>query len=208
MLCACAGACSRSERPSVDSPSIATSRTRPAAADDTAATRASANERREIALLAGGCFWGMEELLRAQPGVTDTSVGYAGGTVENPTYKAVSSGQSGHAETVRVEFDPSQTSYEALLLFYFTIHDPTTKHRQGNDIGSQYRSAIFVQSDEQRRIAERVKRRVEQSGEWNGPITTEITETRVFYPAEEYHQDYLEKNPGGYTCHYQRDLSF
>lgn len=161
----------------------------------------------EVAILAGGCFWGMEEILRKIPGVVDTQVGYTGGVVKNPTYKDVSTGTTGHAESVQVRFDPKRLSYEDLLEhWFFRMHDPTTKNRQGNDVGSQYRSAIFVTSEEQRRIAERVKRRVDESGKWSRPIVTEIAEAGAFTAAESYHQDYLQKNPGGYTCHYLRDF--
>lgn len=160
----------------------------------------------ETAILAGGCFWGMEEILRKIPGVLETEAGYTGGTVKNPTYEDVHTGRSGHAEAVRVVFDPSQISYADLLeKWFFRMHDPTTKDRQGNDLGSQYRSAIFTTSPTQRETAERVKKKVHASGKWKNPIVTEITEAGTFTPAEDYHQDYLEKNPGGYTCHYMRD---
>ncbi len=161
----------------------------------------------QVATLAGGCFWGMEELFRAQPGVLDTEVGYAGGTVANPTYDDVKTGASGHAEALRVVFDPSKTSYEKILFYFFKIHDPTTLNRQGNDVGSQYRSAIFVQNDEQLAVAKEVTDRVQSSGSWKGKITTQIVRGD-FHPAESYHQDYLQKNPGGYTCHYERDVTF
>ena len=164
--------------------------------------------RRETALLAGGCFWGMEELLRAIPGVIETEVGYTGGLLANATYKEVKGGASGHAESVRIVFDPERLSYEKLLLEFFRMHDPTTANRQGNDVGSQYRSAIFYASDEQRQVAERVKARVDASGEWRRPVVTEIVAASDFWSAEDYHQDYLEKNPGGYTCHFLRDFDF
>ena len=173
-----------------------------------AGERSPAPERREVAVLAGGCFWGMEELLRKVPGVIDTSVGYTGGSSPNPVYEDVHEGTTGHAESVRIEFDPARITYEQLLLYFFKIHDPTTGNRQGNDIGSQYRSAIFVDNAEQRAIAERVKARVQASGEWDGPITTEIATAGTFTPAEDYHQDYLQRIPGGYTCHYERDVTF
>jgi len=160
----------------------------------------------ETALLAGGCFWGMEDLLRKIPGVLQTEVGYAGGVFASPTYRDVSSGRTGHAESVRVVFDPKKLSYETLLeKWFFRMHDPTTLNRQGNDIGTQYRSAIFYLSDAQRRTAEAVKARVNASGKWPRPVVTEISPAGPFTPAEEYHQDYLVKNPGGYTCHYLRD---
>jgi peptide methionine sulfoxide reductase msrA/msrB len=164
--------------------------------------------RRETALLAGGCFWGMEELLRAIPGVIETEVGYTGGLLANATYQEVKSGASGHAESVRIVFDPERLSYEKLLLEFFRMHDPTTANRQGNDVGSQYRSAVFYASDEQRRVAEQVKARVDASGEWRRPVVTEIVAASDFWSAEDYHQDSLEKNPGGYTCHFLRDFDF
>ena len=159
----------------------------------------------EKVILAGGCFWGMEEILRQIPGVLDTRAGYTGGTVPNPTYEIVSSRTSGHAESVEVTFDPAKLSFRDLLGYFFRMHDPTTKDRQGNDIGSEYRSAIFYTNDEQRKVAEQVKKEVDNSGKWQKPIVTEIVPASEFYLAEEYHQDYLQKNPGGYTCHYLRD---
>lgn len=160
----------------------------------------------QTALLAGGCFWGMEDLLRKIPGVLKTDVGYTGGAVKSPSYAVVSSGDTGHAESVRVVFDPTVLTYETLLeKWFFRMHDPTTPNRQGNDVGTQYRSAIFYLSDEQRRVAETVKARVNASGKWKRPVVTEITAAGEFTPAEDYHQDYLVKNPGGYTCHYLRD---
>jgi peptide methionine sulfoxide reductase msrA/msrB len=160
---------------------------------------------REIATLAGGCFWGMEEILRKLPGVVDTRVGYTGGTTSNPTYPDVHAGDTGHAEAVEVVFDPSRISYETLLGYFFRMHDPTTPNRQGNDVGTSYRSAIFYHSEEQRRVAEQVKARIQASGKWKNPIVTEITAAGPFWPAEEEHQKYLLKHPGGYTCHYLRD---
>ena len=161
--------------------------------------------KREVAVLAGGCFWGMEEILRGIPGVVETAVGYTGGTTSHATYEEVSTGRTGHAESVRIVFDPERLSYEELLGYFFRMHDPTTPNRQGNDVGTQYRSAIFYESEEQRRIAEKVKASVEASGKWKRPIVTEIVPATQFWPAEDYHQDYLQKNPGGYTCHYLRD---
>jgi peptide methionine sulfoxide reductase msrA/msrB len=141
----------------------------------------------EVAILAGGCFWGMEGILRKIPGVASTEVGYAAG-----------------AEAVRVVFDPAQLSYETLLdRWYFRMHDPTTKNRQGNDVGKQYRSAIFYTSPGQQQIAEASKQKA--AAFWNKPITTEIAAAATFEPADEFHQDYLEKKPGGYTCHYVRE---
>lgn len=159
----------------------------------------------EIATLAGGCFWGMEDLIRQIPGVIDTEVGYTGGTLEGPRYEQVKTGRTGHAEAVRVLFDPERLSFEALLGWFFRMHDPTTRNRQGNDAGTQYRSAIFYHDEEQRRVAETAKRRVDESGKWGRPVVTEIVPAGPFYPAEDDHQDYLVKNPGGYTCHWVRD---
>ena len=153
------------------------------------------------AVLAGGCFWGVEELIRVQEGVKDVKVGYTGGTVKDPTYKDITTGKSGHAESVHVTYDPSVISYEALLKFFFTIHDPTTLNQQGNDRGTQYRSAIFVNNDDERQIAKNVIDAANASNNWRNPIVTEIRDAGVFYDAEEYHQDYLQKNPNGYTCH-------
>lgn len=159
----------------------------------------------EVAILAGGCFWGMEDLLRAIPGVLDTEVGYSGGTTPDPTYPLVKSGATGHAESVRIVFDPTLLTFADLLEnWFFRMHDPTTANRQGNDIGSQYRSAIFFTSDDQRRTAEAVKARVDASGKWPRPVVTQIVAAGPFTPAEDYHQDYLVKNPGGYSCHYLR----
>lgn len=159
----------------------------------------------KTATLAGGCFWGVEELLRSLPGVVDTSVGYTGGTVPNATYEAVKTGRSGHAESIEVKFDDSKIKYEDILRYFFRLHDPTTANRQGNDVGTQYRSAIFVHDTQQREAAERIKKEVDASGKWPRPIVTEIVEASEFWSAENYHQDYLQKNPNGYTCHYLRN---
>lgn len=160
----------------------------------------------EIAVLAGGCFWGMEEILREVPGVIDVENGYTGGFTPHPRYMEVHTGATGHAEAVRVVFDPSKITYAELLeKWFFKMHDPTTRNRQGNDIGTQYRSAIFYTSPEQRKIAEEVKSKVQASGFWKRPLTTEISSAGPFTLAEEEHQDYLEKHPGGYTCHFIRD---
>jgi peptide methionine sulfoxide reductase msrA/msrB len=160
----------------------------------------------ETAILAGGCFWGMEEILRKVPGVVSTEVGYAGGR-EGLTYEDVHTGTTGAAEAVRIVFDPAKISYAELLeKWFFRMHDPTTKDRQGNDVGSQYRSSIFVTSPKQREVAEQVKKRVNESGDWKAPLVTEITSAGPFTLAEDYHQDYLERNPGGYTCHFVRDV--
>ena len=160
---------------------------------------------RETAILAGGCFWGMEDILRELPGVLETEVGYSGGHVENPTYGDLKTGTSGHAESIRIVFDPSVLGYGALLDTFFRMHDPTTLNRQGNDRGSQYRSAIFYTSEAQQREANAAIVRAGESGRWKRPIVTEVTAAGPFWSAEEYHQDYLVKNPGGYTCHFLRD---
>ncbi len=162
-------------------------------------------EKRETATLAGGCFWGMEEIIRKLPGVISTRVGYSGGTVANPSYEQVCTGKTGHAESVEIVFDPDKISYEQLLGFFFRMHDPTTVNQQHNDVGTQYRSAIFYHSEDQRKVAEKVKASVDKSGKWKRPIVTEITRATPFYAAEEYHQNYLQKNPNGYTCHVLRD---
>lgn len=159
----------------------------------------------EVAVLAGGCFWGVEELVRQLPGIISTQVGYTGGAVANPTYELMTTGRTGHAEAVRVVFDPRRVSYAELLRYYFRLHDPTTLNRQGNDRGTQYRSAIFVASPEQRRTAEQVIKEVNGSKKWSAPLVTEIVPSSTWYPAEAYHQDYLQKNPNGYTCHYLRE---
>ena len=169
------------------------------------ATAAPATAKRETAILAGGCFWGVEEILRKIPGVLETSVGYSGGTTKNPSYEEVCTGRTGHAEGLQIIFDPTKISYEELLKVFFRMHDPTTLNRQHNDVGTQYRSAIFYTSDEQRQTAERVKAETDKSGRFKRPIVTEITKASEFYPAEDYHQKYLVKNPGGYNCHVLRD---
>jgi peptide methionine sulfoxide reductase msrA/msrB len=155
----------------------------------------------EVAILAGGCFWGMEDLIRQQPGVVKSDVGYTGGSVANATYER----HTGHAEAVRIWFDPKKTSYENILRFFWRIHDPTTLNRQGNDVGTSYRSAVFYLDDRQKEVAERVKKEVDASGKWTKPVVTEITAAGDYWVAEDYHQDYLVKNPGGYTCHFIRD---
>ncbi|MBT3223463.1 MAG: peptide-methionine (S)-S-oxide reductase MsrA, partial [Proteobacteria bacterium] len=144
-------------------------------------------------------------LIRAIPGVLETEVGYTGGAIPNPNYSVVSSGVSGHAESVRIVFDPNELTFESLLGWFFRIHDPTTHNRQGNDRGTQYRSAVFVFSGEQRQVAERVKAQVDGSDKWSSPVVTEIVDAGAFFPAEDYHQDYLQHNPVGYTCHFVRD---
>lgn len=159
----------------------------------------------ETAILAGGCFWGMEQILRKIPGVMDVVVGYTGGKTRKPTYEDVKTGKTNHAESVKIVFDTSRISYEEILEYFFRMHDPTTLNRQGNDRGTQYRSAIFTLSSEQEATATRIKEKVNTSGKWKNPVVTEITKASKFTPAEDYHQDYLVKNPDGYTCHYLRD---
>ncbi|HEX5947029.1 MAG TPA: peptide-methionine (S)-S-oxide reductase MsrA [Acidimicrobiales bacterium] len=154
----------------------------------------------ERAVLAGGCFWGVEELVRNLPGVLSTRVGYTGGDVPNATYR----NHGTHAEALEIMFDPSVTSYRDLLEFFFQIHDPTTKDRQGNDIGVSYRSAIFYTSDEQRRVAEETIADVDASGLWPGKVVTEVEPVGPFWEAEPEHQDYLQRYPNGYTCHFVR----
>jgi peptide-methionine (S)-S-oxide reductase len=154
----------------------------------------------EIAILAGGCFWGMQDLIRKVPGVLATRVGYTGGDNENATYR----NHRGHAEAVEISFDPERLAYRDLLEFFFQVHDPTTKNRQGNDVGTSYRSAIFYTSDEQRKVAEATVDDVNASGVWPGKVVTEITRAGSFWEAEPEHQDYLERYPNGYTCHFVR----
>jgi len=154
----------------------------------------------ERAVLAGGCFWGVQQLIRRQPGVISTRVGYSGGDVPNATYR----NHGTHAEAVEIIFDPSQTSYRKLLEFFFQIHDPTTRNRQGNDLGLSYRSAIFYTTPEQERIARDTIADVDASGLWPGKVVTEVVPAGPFWEAEPEHQDYLERIPNGYTCHYVR----
>jgi peptide-methionine (S)-S-oxide reductase len=159
---------------------------------------------REIAWLAGGCFWGMQDLIRQLPGVFKTTVGYTGGDVANANYDLVKTGRTGHAEAMEVIFDPQLLSFEKLLGTFFQIHDPSTPNRQGNDRGSQYRSAIFYHSPEQQLIAEKVISQVNASGRWPAPVVTEVIAATQYWLAEPEHQDYLERYPNGYTCHYVR----
>ena len=163
------------------------------------------SEQYETVYLAGGCFWGMEEIIRQIKGVKETVVGYTGGNVKNPNYEMMTTGTTGHAETVKVVFDPAVLSFEELLGYYFRMHDPTTKNRQGNDVGTQYRSSIFYLTEAQKVMAEKVKAQVDKSGKWKAPLQTEIVKASEFYNAEDYHQDYLQKHPQGYTCHFLRD---
>jgi peptide-methionine (S)-S-oxide reductase len=157
-------------------------------------------QQTETAILAGGCFWGMEDLVRRMPGVLSTRVGYTGGDVPNATYR----NHGTHAEALEVVFDPSRTSFRAILEFFFQIHDPSTANRQGNDRGTSYRSGIYYLSDEQKRVAEETVADVDASGLWPGKAVTEIVPAGPFWEAEPEHQDYLERNPGGYTCHFVR----
>jgi len=154
----------------------------------------------ERAILAGGCFWGMQDLLRRYPGVIATRVGYTGGEVQNATYRR----HEGHAEAIEIIFDPGQITYRRLLEWFFQIHDPTTLNRQGNDIGTSYRSAIFYTTDAQKRIAEETIADVNASGLWPGRVVTEVAPAGAFWEAEPEHQDYLERIPNGYTCHFVR----
>lgn len=159
----------------------------------------------ERAMFGAGCFWGVEEIVRKFNGVTKTEVGYAGGSFENPTYKDVCTGNTGHAEVIYIEFDPTIISYKELVELFFRYHNPTTLNRQENDVGSQYRSIIFYDSIEQKETAELVKDKVNQSGKWRDPVVTTIEAWAKFWTAEDYHQDYLQKNPTGYNCHFLRD---
>jgi peptide-methionine (S)-S-oxide reductase len=158
------------------------------------------SEDTEVAVLAGGCFWGMQDLLRKRPGILTTRVGYSGGDVANATYRH----HGTHAEAIEIIFDPTVTTYRDILAFFFQIHDPTTMDRQGNDVGTSYRSAIFYVDDEQRRVAEDVIADVEASGLWPGKVVTEVSPAGAFWQAEPEHQDYLEHYPNGYTCHFPR----
>ncbi len=156
----------------------------------------------EQAILAGGCFWGMEDLIRRIPGVHKTRVGYTGGHVDHPTYELVCTKTTGHAEAVEITFDPSLVTYRKLLELFFQIHDPTTVDRQGNDIGDSYRSEIFYTSEAQKEEALRTIEDVNASGLWPGRVVTKVTPAAPFWEAEDFHQDYLVKNPNGYTCHF------
>ena len=164
---------------------------------------------REVAIVAGGCFWGMENVMRQAPGVIDIEVGYAGGPSSKVSYEDVETGKTGHAESVRIVFDPRKISYEDLLLhYYFRGHDPTMLDHQNNDIGPQYRSEIFTTSDAQAKAAAAVKARVDKSGKWGKPVVTRIEPATTFVRAEEYHQDYLVKHPDGYNDHFLRSFDF
>lgn len=163
-------------------------------------TTSGANHSSETAILAGGCFWGMQDLLRKKVGVLSTRVGYTGGDNQHPTYR----NHPGHAEAVEIVYDPMRITYRELLEFFFQVHDPTTRNRQGNDVGTSYRSAIFYADEHQRAVADGTIKEVELSGRWPGKVVTEVTPAGAFWEAEPEHQDYLVKNPNGYTCHYVR----
>lgn len=173
-----------------------------------ASNSSNKNNNFQKATLAAGCFWGTEEFFRKIPGVVKTTAGYTGGKTSNAKYDQMHDGKTGHAESVEIEFDSTKVSYETLLDQFFKMHDPTTLNRQGNDTGSQYRSAIFYHNDQQKKEALAFKAKVEKSGAWKGPITTEIAEAKEFWKAEEEHQKYLVKNPGGYDNHYLRKILF
>ncbi len=161
-------------------------------------------ENYKKAYIAGGCFWGMEDLFRKRPGIIDSEVGYIGGENENPSYKY----HPGHAEGIELTYDPEKTNFREILDFFFRIHDPSTVDRQGNDMGSSYRSAIFIQNEEEKEIAEEVIELVNNSGKWSDKIVTRLEPIAKFWPAEPEHQDYLVRNPNGYTCHFERFGSF
>ena len=154
--------------------------------------------------IAGGCFWGMEDLFRTRKGILDTEVGYQGGINDNPIYR----NHPGHAEAVELTYDADETSFRELLDYFFRVHNPTTIDQQGNDIGSSYRSAIFIQNDEEQKVAEEVIAIVNKSGRWEGDVVTALEPFATFWPAEPEHQDYLVKNPNGYTCHFERFDTF
>ncbi|MEZ5047193.1 MAG: peptide-methionine (S)-S-oxide reductase MsrA [Chitinophagaceae bacterium] len=161
-------------------------------------------ENLKKAYIAGGCFWGMEDLFRKRKGIVDTEVGYQGGQNENPTY----SNHPGHAESVELTYNPNETNFKEILDYFFRIHNPTTLDRQGNDRGSSYRSAIFIQNDEEKKIAEEVIQLVNDSKKWEGKVVTTLEPFATFWPAEPEHQDYLVRRPNGYTCHFERFGSF
>lgn len=154
------------------------------------------------AYLAGGCFWGLEELFRTQPGVVDTEVGYTGGTNDAPTYQ----NHPGHAEAMEISYDDTKTTYLKILDYFFRVHDPTTLNRQGNDIGDSYRSAIFYQNETELADAKKMIQLVNESGNWEHPVVTTLEPFTRFWPAEDNHQNYLQENPGGYTCHFVRSF--
>ena len=156
-------------------------------------------------IVAGGCFWGLEDLVKNLDGVTSTKVGYSGGDFDDPTYADIRTGKTGHAEAVRVEYNEDEISLNDILHYFFKIHDPTTKNRQGNDVGISYRSAVFYRDDAQKAIIETVIEEVNEIGRFENPVVTTVALEKEFYDAEEYHQNYLKKNPHGYTCHFERD---
>ena len=158
------------------------------------------SDSKEQAILAGGCFWGMQDLFRRFPGVISTRVGYTGGEIDNPTYR----NHEGHAEAIEIIFDPGKQTYRKILEYFFQIHDPTTFNSQGNDHGSSYRSAIFYTSDDQRQIADKTIADIDASGIWPGKVVTEVAPADIFWEAEPEHQDYLQRRPNGYTCHFLR----
>lgn len=162
----------------------------------------------EIATLAGGCYWGLEALLGKLPGVIETQVGFTGGKTEQPTYDQVKTGNTAHAEAIQILFDPKVTNFERILLEFFQIHDPTSVDKQGNDVGSQYRSEIFYANAAQKQVAEKVMKRVSDSKAWKLPLATRLSPVGSFWRGEENHQKYLDKNPKGYSCHFRRDLQF
>jgi methionine-S-sulfoxide reductase len=170
--------------------------------------QATPNGPREVAILAAGCFWGVEAWMMKADGVVDAEVGYVGGRSANVSYEQVSTGETGHAEAVRIVYDPSVISYDQLLTWFFKIHDPTTKNRQGNDIGPQYRSAIFPMTPSQQAVAAQTIARIEGSHAWGRPLTTTIETPANWVTAESYHQDYLVKHPGGYDNHFLRPFKF
>ncbi len=157
-------------------------------------------EKLKKAYVAGGCFWGMEDLFRLRPGVKNTEVGYIGGSNENPTYR----NHPNHAEGLEITYDPNETSYSKILDYFFRIHDPSTLNRQGNDRGSSYRSALFIQDEQEGKEAQEIIDMVDESGRWPGKVVTTLEPFIKFWPAEDYHQDYLVKHPNGYTCHFER----
>ena len=161
-------------------------------------------ENYKKAYIAGGCFWGMEDLFRTRPGIIDTEVGYIGGENESPTYR----NHPGHAEGIELTYDPSKTNFREILDFFYRIHDPSTVDQQGNDRGSSYRSSIFIQNEEERKDAEEIIKIVNDSKKWNGKIVTTLEPFTKFWPAEPEHQDYLVRNPNGYTCHFERFGTF
>ena len=162
----------------------------------------------EIIYLAGGCYWGLEHLINEISGVINTEVGFSGGHIKNVCYKEVTKGDTGHAETVKVEFDNSILPLDALLEEFFKIHNPTTINQQGNDMGSQYRSVIFYTNPNQKKVALKMIKKINDSGKWGAAVVTSLEQFVAFYPAEESHQKYLQRNPSGYTCHFKRDISF